>query len=90
MRQYRVVLALVALLIGATRAQQSIEYQVGTWTPERGSIHFSVIKNGKYKSIRIFAIDENVIESVFFEVSRNELLKMRALIDKTLNEYARR
>lgn len=63
--------------------------EIGRWTATGGSMSFSIREADGKKSAAIFVSDTHIIRTNYITPNKDQLLKLRALIDETLTEMDR-
>lgn len=80
------LMLVVAVMLPLQVMGREVKTTIGEWGNYAGLIRFSVEENnGKKKGI-IWVCDDHVVNTNFFYVTKNDLLKLKALIDETLEE----
>jgi hypothetical protein len=80
------IIGLFVVLSSASVSARETETQIGKWQTYSGSIKFSVVDKDGSKRAVLFISDKHVIETNYFSVNKADLEKIRALIDKTIQE----
>lgn len=84
------VVAILSLFVSINVLAKEVTTNIGQWDYRYGGkIQLSVIdKDGKKNGV-FYVTDEYIVETNYFSTSKEDLLEIRALIDKTIKELGR-
>lgn len=88
MKPYIFIIGLAALLASVFSYAHGAEVSttVGTFYHKDGAVQAAVDDNNGRRSVALMALDTHMINRIYFKLSRDELIKLRMLLDATVRE----
>ena len=80
------LILVVAVMLPLQVMGREVKTTIGEWSNYSGLIRFSVEEKDGKERAAIWVCDDHIVDTNFFYVTKNDLLKLKALIDKTLEE----
>jgi len=81
-------MGIIALIILFQLPLQAREVQttIGEWKMSSGYIKASIVENNGKKTAQLFVSDNDIINTVLFMPNKNDLVRLKKLIDQTIDE----
>jgi hypothetical protein len=76
----------ISLLSASVSFAKETTTKIGEWRTRSGSVQFSVVDADGKKRAQMFVADEYIIRTNFFLMNKDDLQKIRSLINETILE----